>query len=299
MSKYKFLETLTKEQLLALQNVSKDEDILKYIDAILSKSKLPSYESGRKIYIDDKYNDRYEEIAKNLRISDVMFIPDLVFRGKGNNAGLSTNLGVIDLNVLLYANKDIQELASIYGIKDENRFSYIFFLGSLYDYGEKTNNIYTQLKNNKLVQETINRANYFSYLDEFFQNQEYVYKCEGSYNSIMYMKEFIYQMLSKDSNFSFENLFDEKEDKQKLVLEYFQDICKYLYNLRESVPNSRLSAFNNKISYAAKNEYKILKKHQQQFVDMLAFGTTLEKLENKDYEDFNRLLYVPNRFYRN
>lgn len=296
MGKYDFLETLNKEQLLGLQNACEDENLLKYVANILASSNLPSYESTRTVYINDTDTSKYESIASSLDLKDLKFFKELVFDGKGNNIGMASALRKVDKAILIYSNKDVQNIAKMYGIPTLGRFWHIYNHGVYYqDEWKKC----TALRENERIKKVADEANYFRYLDEFFKDEQNVIDCEGTYNSYMYIKEYIYHLISLNKDANIDDLFKENADKKKIIRESFKDICEYLYNLRESVPNSRLSAFNNKISYAGKNDRDAFTEQQLLFMDMLAFGTTLEQLEKRDYKDYGRLVYVPKKYYNN
>ncbi|MCH5166622.1 MAG: hypothetical protein J1F35_01895 [Erysipelotrichales bacterium] len=299
MGKYNFLDTLNKEQLLALQDVCEDQNLLTCIANILSDNDSPLYSSSREIYINEELREKYEDIAKNLKIDELKFLIDLGFKGPGNNKGLPSYIRNLDKSVLIYANKEVKELASaVYNINNMMTFSDVYNIGYTYqpDTAMYTSSI--DIRKNNLVKELMERTDYFSYLDEFFSDEQVKEDCEGTYNCYMYIKEYIYQMLKINPYFSLENIFDESKKKKGLVTEYFTEICKYLYDLRESIPNSRLSVLNNKISNLSKQVPNKLSESQNKFIDMLSFGTTAEKLERKDFGDLQRIIYVPRNFYK-
>lgn len=293
MGKYDFLGTLNKGQLLGLREATDDENLLLNINALLKNESVPSYESNRKIYIIDEKKEQYESIAKNLKIDDLSFFRKLIFEGKGNNLGSYGYFNYIDDARLLFANEEVRKLANFYGIKKFIDFHEVYVFGDTEIGKKKLVNIGNELKNDDIVKNVLARIKYFSYLDEFFLDDRNIKECEGTYNSYMFIKEYIYQLLNLYPDVTVDDLFSGLDSKKDLVTQYFQEICIYLYTLRESIPKARLSAFNPKISFASKYRHEKLDRDYSLFADMLAFGTTLEKLQNKDFEDYQRIIYVP------
>ena len=72
------------------------------------------------------------------------------------------------------------------------------------------------------------------------------------------------------------------------------DGCKrsYLCEIRNGT-NLRLCIANAGLSKTANKTGEQFNVQQSLFIDALAFGTTLEKIENGDYEDYKKLLYLP------
>lgn len=295
MGKYDFLRTLNKEQLLGLREATDDADLLLNINSLLKNEAVPSYESNRKIYITDEKEEEYESIAKSLKIDDLSFFRKLVFEGKGNNLGSYGYYNFIDDARLLFDNEEVRKLANFYGIRRFIDFHEVYISGNTKVGSKQLVNIGTELKNSDIVKNALDHIKYFSYLDEFFLNERNIKESEGTYNSYMFIKEYIYQLLNLYPDVTVDELFSDFDSKKDLVIEYFQEICTYLYTLRESIPNARLSAFNPKISFASKYRHEKLDKTYSLFADMLAFGTTLEKLQNKNFEDYQRIIYVPQR----
>lgn len=73
----------------------------------------------------------------------------------------------------------------------------------------------------------------------------------------------------------------------------------YLLSVHESIDGLRLSFGNTKIAYNSKKEDKEFTEYQRTFINGLSFGTTKEKLENGDYTDLSRIIYLPkNKVYQ-
>lgn len=128
-------------------------------------------------------------------------------------------------------------------------------------------------------------------LDEVFTNTDYIDNYEAVYHTFCYIKDSIYSYLSQyKEEASKEHFFRDYPEKQELVKTQLQDIAKYLYEVREE-NGLRMSITNQGLRRTARKVGDGITYHQQRMVEAIAFGTTIEKLEAKNYEDSKRLLY--------
>ena len=132
-------------------------------------------------------------------------------------------------------------------------------------------------------------------LNEFFSEPYTVFCYEGVYNSLNYVKNQIYYYLLNNSNVSKSELFDGMEYKMELTSKQLADIASYLYEIKKLSSQLKVSTGNAGISGTRKRSDKkdTLSSYQKRFVQAVAFGTTCEKLENGNYEDCKRLLFIP------
>ncbi len=96
MEKYAFLNTMDIEELFALMKVTTDNELKENISLVLGKnsSKYPrlNYSSERSSCITSSLDEYYRHLIEELKISDLEFLEDLVFKGLGNNIGYQTKL---------------------------------------------------------------------------------------------------------------------------------------------------------------------------------------------------------------
>lgn len=131
-------------------------------------------------------------------------------------------------------------------------------------------------------------------LDTFFKNDDYIDCHEGVYNTFNYIKNYIYYLLMNNSSLDRDAVFADYDEKYIMVCEQIADIASYLYEMRKSSEKLKLSIGNAGLHSTTKRKdiSKPLSCFQRRFVDAIAFGTSYEKLEKRDYEDCKRLLFV-------
>ena len=298
MGTYDFLNTMNKEQLLCLRESTTDENLKQAVNNLLTSPLNSSFKSDREIYINLENEGKYREIIKNLKIDELPFLSRLVFSAPYNTKP-NYRYKTLDVCALIYHNEAIKKLAhEKYGLHSYVEFYLAFVMGNTKNRNSAPEISLTDLKNEPLILELLNRVQSFSYLEEFFQNKLNQVLYEGCYNSYMYVKEYIFQMLMLYPNLTKEDILADWQTKLELVMSEFFAICNYLYQARSKVPNGRLSACNDKIVYYAKYPHEKFNDKQELFSSMLSFGTTLDKIKEKNYEDYKRLIYVPRDFYK-
>ena len=130
--------------------------------------------------------------------------------------------------------------------------------------------------------------------DYFIEKPEMIYFCEGVYNTLNYIKTAISVALnSKKGIEAKKDLFFDFDEKKELVTKNLKDISKHLFQLRQSVPNSRLCVVNQSLIKNTTKYGVTITKSQDKFISSIAFGSTLEKLKEGNYEETERLLFVP------
>lgn len=132
-------------------------------------------------------------------------------------------------------------------------------------------------------------------MDSFFlEDSRNIYYYEGVYNAINYIKTYISTMLYHNQKIeNKDDLFRDFEEKKKLVTTNLKDISEYLLRIRTEVMDSRLCIGNHALSKNANKSGEFLSKNQLYFISSIAFGSTLEKLKEENYEEAARLLFVP------
>jgi len=131
-------------------------------------------------------------------------------------------------------------------------------------------------------------------IDDYFNEYpEAIYYCEGLYNALNYIKTSVSTMLSQGSVETKDDLFLDFNEKKIIVTKNLKDISEHLLSLRSSVPNSRLCIGNHSLIRNADKYGECITRPQDQFISSIAFGSTLEKLKDGNYEESERLLFVP------
>ncbi len=132
-------------------------------------------------------------------------------------------------------------------------------------------------------------------LDHYFvDHPEAIYYYEGLYNTLNYIKTSISTLLhSKGDIESKEELFLDFKEKKYLVTKNLKDISEQLFNLRNKVPDSRLCVGNQSLSRNIHKYGENITGPQDRFISSIAFGSTLEKLNDGNYEEAERLLFIP------
>lgn len=302
---YEFLYQLTKNQLNNLLICTTDDNLKVAIKKVLiNKGDIEEnylkFLSERSIYENDELLPRYNEISSKLNINSLDFLKKLAYREKGNNIGPSCNYRFIDTPCLLYENEEIRKLLADFNIRSLLTFSELFLFykcPGIISSSESDN--FDKIMESKEMKDELEKLRYFSYLDNFFKNEEMIRKYEGVFNTYMYIREYIFSQLSASQTFTKDNLFDDFDEKTQIVIDNFKDISSYLLSIRESINGLRLSFGNTKIAYNSRKDDKEFTDYQKLFINGLAFGTTKEKLENGNYTDLSRIIYLPkNKVYQ-
>lgn len=299
MEKYSFLQTMDIEELIALRNATTDEKLKIKIQEVLGNNNhfsRNSYSSDRFKYIDSSLDDKYRRLIYDLKISNLTFFEDLVCTGVGNNAGYQTSISDLDEISLVYGCPRVSEELNKLGVDRFWKYRNICQLGYI---SSRTSleelKVAREIKDNSAINEIKEEAKYLRYLEMFFTSEENKALYEGAYNSYMYIKDYLYRLLAYNNDISIQSILNEQKEKIIITREYIQEICKHLLNLRTRITDSRLSAFNNKIRFVAKRKPDNFTDHQNQFVELVAFGTTKDNLKSKDFSDIERLIYIPRK----
>lgn len=131
-------------------------------------------------------------------------------------------------------------------------------------------------------------------LENWFKEILNMYRREGGYNTYNYIKNYIYYLLLNDSNVGVEDIFKQYEEKKLLAKEHVSEIASYLYEYLKNIDGLYLSIGRQGIANTARrtNNSVPLSPYQEKLVSAVAFGTSYEKLEDRNYEDSKRLLFI-------
>ncbi len=219
-------------------------------------------------------------LMKNIKIYDLRFLRhNFIFESENNKKGPLTQ------EILLLNDEEVKWIAKKYQEKNPD-ISNLYFVEH-----------YQVLRTPKesILREKEELVSNIAYLETFFQDERNILNYEGAYNTFNYIKEYLYECI-EDEKSDEENkilVFQDFTKKQEIVKKDFITIAKELLNTRKSIPNAKLAVFNRGLSQAAKKTNNIFTPPQRCFIEIIAFGSTLEKLQNKDYSQAKKLIYTP------
>lgn len=229
-------------------------------------------------------NPRLQTFLEKTKISDLNFLYRSLHYMRGNN-----EKGFLTTEKLLLLNEETSNIVTSYGITTESQ---LFNLFIDHFYHHKTH----PLLNEKEIIYYHNRFQILAYLDEFFKDINNCLAFQGSFTTYKYVKDYLKAILIEEKEDADNNTLVYKDLKAKIniVTENLIPIANELLTLRNSIPNSRISVCNQGLRRTAKKiPGSQITFEQQVFINAIAFGTTLEKLKNKDYEAAKKMLYLP------
>lgn len=212
-----------------------------------------------------------------------------LFRGLVNSSS-SNQKGSLAFQELLLLDNDVRNIALEHNIVSGNK---LFKILSDYNFYHISHPF---LENDK-VKEIMKRASKLAYLDELFKDINNVLNYQGSYTVYSYLKGVLKELL-KDGNphTDRELIYNDYNQKLDFVLGNLSCIASYLLDLREQIPESRLALCNAGLSKVARKEAGTsITFNQKIFASAIAFGTTLERLEERNYEDAKGLIFIPHQ----
>lgn len=228
---------------------------------------------------------RLQKYLEKTKISDL----DFLFRSLNNMRG-NNEKGTLSTEKLILLNEKTKSIAESYGITTEYQ---LFELILNHLYYKRTHPLLCE----KEIVNAWNRFKTLAYLDEFFKDFNNCLDYQGSYTTYKYVKSYLKEVLIEDSKESdYDLVYKNFNRKIHLATENLVPIANELLTLRESIPNSRISVCNQGLKKTSKKVPRSpITFDQQIFINAIAFGTTKEKLETKNYEDAKRLLYLPHQ----
>ena len=269
---YKFLEELTYKELKELESVLLEEN-------------------KRKEFMEEIKN-RKIEIARIIPIFNSDSVPNYDSRLENKCSKVLENILVNELPFFL---------GSMHSPRN-TMFSNFYNIEKYYESQAKVNDdlrlllqisssLYFYYRNKEIIlpSETLRLKK----VDDIFKNNPTLQgELIGPYNMLNYIKDYIYSLLKQNPNIDREDVFKDYSEKKELVNLRLRDISSYLLEIRNGT-NLKLCIYNHSLSRNAEKVSKYNTTHQDLFIDTLAFGTTLEKIENRNYEDYQKLFYLP------
>lgn len=272
----RYLENLSLHELTNLKEIYINN--IKDIDKELKRRFLESISTnpGNEITINNN-SDRLQKYLDTTNISNIKFLNNsLEEKGNNKNGPLS-----IDSRVLL--DKNAEKIGKDYKIDSQKLSSYRIL------------NHYHPIFNNDAISEAYKKAQFLSYLDEIFKDKDNCMNYLGAYTVFKYVKNYLENVLqSDDSKSDNELIYQDYEKKVEIVTENLVSIANELLFLRNSIPGSRISVNNSILLKTAHKKVDTQITHRQKnLIEAIAFGTSLEKLESKNYEDAKQLVFLP------
>jgi len=132
-------------------------------------------------------------------------------------------------------------------------------------------------------------------LDQFFSNPENRYNYEAASNTFHFLKDYLYFRLGhSNGRLTVSDLFEDYPEKQFLVSDKLSDIAMELFVIRNAL-DARISIGNSSLISMVKKGRNVSSSSQDNFIEAVAFGSTLEELKRDDYSGAKRLIYVPHQ----
>lgn len=259
-----FINKLNSTQLKELESIILDENLresfLKEINLIISSKENRNNNSNvfavEEIpYYDEKLESKCFDILEQISIENFYFLTRS-FVEKGNGESLFANKAVLDY---------------------------------LVDCSGVSRKILMMVFENPNI---CGHNLYLSIFEKFFSEENLQNRYKRSFNIYNYIKSYIYQCLRSESSVDRETIFKDYGLKQLIVERKLQEIAAYLMEMRGN-GDLKCSVANAGLSRTAKKVSGKVTFYQKRLIEAVAFGTTLEKLENGNYEDSKKLIYLP------
>ena len=226
-------------------------------------------------------NERLQQYLETAKIDNLNFLYRSLNYMAGNN-----QKGSLSYYALLLLDDNIKNICLNYNITTESELFKIFW-------NQHSHPIFKNLEFNIAML----RAKKLAYLDEIFKNVNNILNYQGAYTAFCYVKDYLKQVLI-DGNPQSDNelVFKDYDQKLEIVLANLPHIASYLLGVREQIPYSRIAICNQGLSrMARKLVVTNITYEQKVFANGIAFGTTLEKLKDENYEDAKKLIFIPHQ----
>ncbi len=230
-------------------------------------------------------SERLQSYLERTYIREIGFLDRSLHYIAGNNLR-----GDLSFYKLLLLNRKAEQLALGYGISSENELGKVF-----YNYNYRS--ISHPFLEDERVLEIIKKISTLAYLDEVFKDINNILDYQGTYTVFRYIKNYLKEVLKDGSSQTDDELvYKDYNQKVEYVLENLTNIASYLLTVRDQIPNSRLALCNHGLSRTAKKlPGTNISYDQKVFTKGIAFGTTLENLQEGNYESAKELIFIPHQ----
>lgn len=270
-----YLESLELHELIDLKEKYKME--IKYINHELNRRFSQNISDNTENNIIEDNNERLQIYLQSTNIYNINFL----YKGLEENG--NNKKGPLNLDARVLLDKEAKVIAQSYKITSRE-------LPSI-----RILNHYHRIFNNELIKKTYKRAQFLSYLDEIFKDNDNCMNYLGAYTLFSYVKNHLKIALQSDEDKSDDELiYQDYQKKIEIVTENLIPIANELLFLRDSIPGSRIAVNNAALLKTANKKVGTpITFCQQNLIEAIAFGTSLEKLESKNYEDAKQLVFLP------
>ena len=249
------------------------------------RRQLEEKRTPKTILNQEEIKERVTKYLYSTDISDISFLDYNMRIEKSFN-----NKGCIHNTQLLFFDEEMKYLIQSYGINNERE---LFYTMIDYQFKKKGHPI---MQDEKFIM-AWNKANTLGHLDKIFQSEQNRLDYQGTYAAFQYVKKHIWERLSITTEEKEDELVWKNFDKKKiLVTENLAPIADYVLIHRNQIPKARIFINNGGLSRMAQKKTGRPPTYvQERFIDAIAFGTTLEKLQQQNYEDSKQLIYLPKK----
>lgn len=230
-------------------------------------------------------NDRLQKYLESTYIKSIEFLYRSLIYVSGNN-----QQGSLSFHELLFLDEEVRNIGLEYDITSQDKLWKV--LCAYYNYRIS----HPFLEDDRIINK-MSKVQRLAYLDEIFKNIDNVLKYQGSYTVYQYVKNYLKAVLNDDINQTDnEVVYKDYNQKKEYVLNNLSAISTYLLNIREQTPKSRLALCNHGlVRMSRKLAGTGITFEQNIFASGIAFGTTLEKLKNENYEEAKNLIFIPHQ----
>ena len=236
---------------------------------------------------EEQIKERVNKYLHNINYSDIPFLDYNMRLDKSLN-----NKGQLSNTELIFLDEEMKNLVENYGITNKSQ---LFFIILDYQFHKKVHPI---IQDKNFIT-AWNETYTLEYLDKIFHNDQNRLDYQGTYAAFQYVKKHIEESLSSitEENETEDQLVWKNYDKKKIIVtENIASIAHYVLIQRNQIPGARIFINNGGLSKTAKKKKgSAITFAQERLVEAIAFGTTLEKLTQKNYEDAKQLIYVPKK----
>lgn len=278
------------QELLDLKNIYEQEKIkLSDTKEILLQKKKNLYnqviENIKREIDSSTNNSRLQKYLEKTYIKEFDFLYRSLYFMAGNN-----QKGYLSFQELLLLDEEVRKIGLEYGITSKDKLCKILCDYNFY-------HIEHPFLENDKVREVIARVQTLAYLDEIFKNIDNVLAYQGSFTAYQYVKGYLKEVLKEEiPQTDNELVYRDYHQKLELALANLSNIASYLLNIRNQIPDSRLAICNQGLTRTSKKiSGTSISFDQKVFARGIAFGTTLENLQDGNYEDSKSLIYIPHQ----
>jgi len=229
-----------------------------------------------------------ERLQRYLEVTDIRGF-EFLFRSLNYMAG-NNQKGSLSYEELLLLDDDVRSIGLEYDITSAKELWKIFVDYNYY-------HISHPFLENAMVREKMTQATKLAYLDDIFKNIDNILDYQGAYTVYQYVKRYLMEVLKDEMpQADHELVYKDYNQKLEFVLANLSNIASYLLHIREQIPDSRLAICNQSLSRTAKKLAGTnISYNQTVFAKGIAFGTTLEKLTDGNYEEAEQLIFLPHQ----